>query len=238
MCRRHYHEFYSHVHRPSVSSSCGARPKIGTRFSRHTPDAHLISNHLSETTGTKVTLTPIDYICYRCYTAHVSTMKDINSSNKALQKDIQTWTVTYRDTTTDTLIKSILKAGLVIADHLLQQRAVLLPHISQVFLEAYGVPLLGAVDLNLEVGDSTIKFSSWWLLHQLIIYLHVYMSYKCEHRKFGTVLFLAFVTLVGTVYFKKHIAVTSLYSYSTPAQLFISYSLTVSRENKTSEMAT
>ena len=62
----------------------------------------------SETTGTTVTLTPLDYICYRCYTAHASIMKDTNSSDEALQKDIQTWTVIYRDT--DTLTKSILKA--------------------------------------------------------------------------------------------------------------------------------
>ena len=189
MCRRHYQEFYSHVHHPSICPSCGARPKRGTKFSRHTPDAHLISKLLSETTGINVTLTPMDYICYRCYKAHVSIMKNTNSSDEALQKDIQTWTLIYRDTTTDMLTKSILKAVLVVADHLMQQRAVLLPNISQVFLEEYGGPLMGAVDLILEVGDCTVKFSSRWLLHQLIIYLHAYMSYKCEHKKFGTVLF-------------------------------------------------
>ena len=43
--------------------------------------------------------------------------------------------------------------------------------------------------------------------------------------------FLAFVRLVGTAYFKKHIAAfTSLYSYSTPIQLFNSYSSTESHE--------
>ena len=170
MCRRHYQEFYSHLHHPSICPSCGARPKRGTRFSRHTPDAHLISKHLSETTGIKVTLTPMDYICYRCYKAHVSIMKNTNSSDEALQKDIQTWTLIYRDTTTDMLTKSILEAVLVVADHLMQQRTVLLLNISQVFLNEYGGPLMGAVDLILEVGDCTVKFSSRWLLHQLIIY--------------------------------------------------------------------
>ena len=174
---------------PSICPSCGAMPKRGTRFSRHTPNAHMIPKHLSETTGTTVSLTRMDYIYYRCYKAHVSIMKNTNSFDEALQKDIQTWTLIYRDTTTDTLTKSILKAVLVVADHLLQQRAVLLPNISQVFLEEYGGPLMGAVDLILEVGDCTVKFSSQWLLHQLIICLHAYMSYKCEHRKFGTVLF-------------------------------------------------
>ena len=35
-----------------------------------------------------------------------------------------------------------------------------------------------SIDLNLEVGESAIKFSSWWLLHLLITYIHVYNSYK------------------------------------------------------------
>ena len=131
----------------------------------------------------------MDYMCYRCYTAHVNILKDMKSCDEALWKDIHTWTVIYRDTTREKLTKSLLKAVLVVADHLLQQRAVLLPHISQVFLEAYGVPLLDRVDLNLAVGDSSVEFSSKWLLHQLTMYLNAYMSYKCVHRKYGTVLF-------------------------------------------------
>ena len=58
--------------------------------------------------------------------------------------------------------------------------------------ETYGVSHSGSiasVELNLEVGDSTVKFSSRWMLNQLIIYLHPYMEYKCVHRKYGTMLF-------------------------------------------------
>ena len=54
-------------------------------LSVQTPNAHLITKHLSETTGTTVTLTPMDYICYRCFRAHVSIMKDTYSFDKALQ---------------------------------------------------------------------------------------------------------------------------------------------------------
>lgn len=117
----------------------------------------MISKHLSETLGTTVTITPLDYICYRCYTAHVNIMKNLTSSDEALKNDIQTWTVIYKDTTTDRLTQAILKAVLVVSDHLLQQMAVLLPQISKVFLEAYGGPRSGAADLNLEVGDSTVR---------------------------------------------------------------------------------
>ena len=44
-------------------------------------------------------------------------------------------------------------------------------------------------ELNLEVGESLVKFSSRWLLHQLTTYLHPYMEYKYVHKKYGTMLF-------------------------------------------------
>ena len=44
-------------------------------------------------------------------------------------------------------------------------------------------------EMNLEIGDSTVKFSSRWLLHQLIIHLEAHMSYTCIHKKFGTILY-------------------------------------------------
>ena len=173
MCRKHYNELYNHIH-PPVCSSCGARPKPGTPFTRHTPNADIISRLLTDTTEIDVSLKPTDCICCRYYTAHLSMMKDVQSSDEALQQDIQMWTIKHRDTT-DTLTKSILRVVLLVADHLLQQKAVLLPHISQVFLEAYGVSPSSMADVNLDVGDSIVKFFSRWLLHQLVIYLHPYM---------------------------------------------------------------
>ena len=89
MCRRHFDAFYSHLLFPFICSSYGAWLKRGRWLSQHTPNAHLITKHLSEATGTTGTL-PIDYICYRCYRPHLSIMKDNNSSDEALQKDILT----------------------------------------------------------------------------------------------------------------------------------------------------
>ena len=80
------------------------------------------------------------------------------------------WDLKLQDPTTDTLTKATLKVVLYLSESLLQQRAVLLPTVCQVFLETYGVSHSGSiasVELNLEVGDSTVKFSSHWLLHQL-----------------------------------------------------------------------
>ena len=75
-----------------------------------------------------------------------------------------------------------------VAKHLLAQKALLLPWVCQIFLNAYTGDM-NSVQVSLEVGDSTVQFSSRWLLHQLITFLDVYMMHKCIHMKFGTVLF-------------------------------------------------
>ena len=60
-----------------------------------TPNAHVITKHLSATTGTTVTLTPMDYIhvCYKCYRAHVSIMKDTTDT---MHTDLDTHIQGYR----------------------------------------------------------------------------------------------------------------------------------------------
>ena len=68
-----------------------------------------------------------------------------------------------QDPTTDTLTKAMLKVVLYLSESLLQQKAVLLPTVCQVFLETYGVShsgSIGSVKLSLEMGDSTVKLSS------------------------------------------------------------------------------
>ena len=93
------------------------------------------------------------------------------------------------DSSTDKLTKTVLHTALHVAHELLHQGAVLLPHVFQVFLHKCGHSTLGTEEEILEGSEGTIKFSSCWLLKQLIIYLCNHMDYKCVHKRFGTVLF-------------------------------------------------
>ena len=76
------------------------------------------------------------------------------------------------------------------------QRAVLLPEVSQLFLKEY----LECTDVDsdsqehtLENKEGTIKFTARWLLKQLKVHLkvhlHSHMNSKCIHKKFGTLLY-------------------------------------------------
>lgn len=184
LCNKHYLTVYNELHRPSVCASCGSKPKTGASFFRHSPHPTYISEMLSQATVTPVTIATDDVICYKCYKLHNNLLKDVQYSDDMLKHEIQLWQDAYQseDSATDKLTKAIIKTAIVIGKNLLQQQAMLLPQACKIFLDAYDMP----------EGCDTIenmKFTSRWLLHQLLPYLHPCMSYKCEHRKVGTVLY-------------------------------------------------
>ena len=154
-----------------------------------------LSIHLS-TTGFNINIKPEDYICSTCYKLHLSILKGIeentNSPDSVLRDSIEIWRVKLVDTDTDELTRAVLITVIFVAEHILHQKAVLLPLASKYFREEYTASAgdsSSLEEINLEVGDSSIQFSSRWLLHQLIIYLEPHMSYKCIHKKFGTILY-------------------------------------------------
>ena len=89
---------------------------------------------------------------------------------------------------TRTTIPGLCFMQYYVALEFLNQRAVLLPHVSRVFLCTYGHSGLDNDEQILEGREGTIKFSSRWLL-QLIMHLCKHMEHKCVYKRFGTVLY-------------------------------------------------
>ena len=83
----------------------------------------------------------------------------------------------------DKLIIGILQSVLFVASEILQNWAVLLPHVASVLIEAYGTTLavISQQPVRLEVGEGIIDFSTWWLLNQLTVYLqqHIHVVQVC-----------------------------------------------------------
>ena len=140
--RDQYTDLYKLFHPQSTCASCGATSKRGTSFSHHSPDTHAVSLHLEETTGIKTNVNPGDLLCTTCYKLHLSILKALETqqsrpSDNALKNAMSIWDLKLQDPTTDTLTKATLKVVLYLSESLLQQRAVLLPTVCQVFLETY-----------------------------------------------------------------------------------------------------
>ena len=106
-----------------------------------------------------------------------------------LKSDISIWKQKIKDGNTNELTRAILAAVILVADKLRQDRAVLLPHAVSVFLEKYTCTAPDANDLDLDLGEDKIKFSSRWLLHQLIIHFQPYMHFECIVNKLSTLLY-------------------------------------------------
>ena len=189
LCPPCYSKVYNHFNSPSRCSSCGATSKLGQKFIRHSPNPTLISQYLTEATGIEIVIGPSDRICTSCYNTHSSIIKStecqLNGSDEKLENDTETWEVTIRRHNDDELTNAILTSVIFVAQSLLSQKAVLLPWVCQVFLEACGVQCSEEVkSVYLEEGDRKIQFSSRWLLDHLIVMMH-----KCVHMRFGTVLY-------------------------------------------------
>ena len=107
---------------------------------------------------------------------------------QALENLISIWELKYLDESNDNVTRSLLSVVLYIAGEFVNQRAVLLPHASKMFCQAYGPE---SIDMNiqLKVSESTFLFTSKWLLNQLIVHFQDHMKYKCIHKKFGTILY-------------------------------------------------
>ena len=193
LCQQHYQEVYRKFKSPWCAS-CGVKPKSGTYFTRHSPDASTVTRALHQD-GFDGIIRSTDYICSTCYKVHLAIIQSMESQSSTpdnMLKDlICIWEHKISNENTDKLTKVILQVVLFVATELLHNRAVLLPHVSSMFVEAYksSSTVASQGPLCLEVGEGTIEFSSRWLLNQLIVYLHEHMSCKCVHRKFGTILF-------------------------------------------------
>jgi len=195
LCVSCYGKLYRQFNPPLTCASCGTIGKTGQKF-RHSPNVLLVEQYLQDTEFTDISISPDDWLCSSCYNVHCSIIKTMhseeNGTDEMLAKAIETWEGTTKTHNVSKLTIAVVKSVLFVAKHLLQQKALLLPHVCHVFLEAYGVNIMEdnkSVQLTLEVEESSVQFSSRWLLHQLIFYLNTFMMHKCVHMKFGTILF-------------------------------------------------
>lgn len=118
---------------------------------------------------------------------------ELNSSHTTdirLSNDIEMWQLA-QSTTKNKVTSCTLKTVIYVAKHLLQNKALLLSTVSIFFAEAYTESAVtcnaSEIELTLETDDSILRFSSKWLLNNLIVHLHEFLQFKCIHKRFGTI---------------------------------------------------
>ena len=91
-------------------------------------ESNVDSNQIQET----------DYVCDACYKTHLSMLKhrDETYDNKKLMKLIESWKTTLADDITD-VTRATLHTVFHVANEIMNERAILLPHASQLFIAVY-----------------------------------------------------------------------------------------------------
>ena len=144
--------------------------------------------------GTDVTISASEVICSACYKKHLQIINKLENEShdcdcelKALIEQLQS----QIDVTTKKAMKAILNVAIYVAGELLLQRALFLPKVSKAFLNEYGHNNIESdlQTLKIETDGAIIRYTSRWLLNQLIVLLGVHMKYKCVHKKFGVILY-------------------------------------------------
>ena len=196
LCLKHYAGLH-HQFKTISCANCGATPKQGTCFTRHSPDTTNINDIINELNCSEndVHLSDSDIIiCDACYKAQLAMLKSKSTSmsetngSSELMSLIESWKATADDG--DNVTKAVTHTLLYVASEFMHERAVLLPQASKVFLKAFNSE--NSMDQNefvLEVKDGMVKFTSQWLLQQLIFHLQTHIEYKCVQKKFWTILF-------------------------------------------------
>ncbi len=106
LCPKHYTELYREFNAPQLCACCDAKPKTGTRFSRHSPNASLVNEVLNTDISDK------DVICFGCYKNHLAIIKHLETENSGLESYITIWKCVLSDATTDKITKTVLNTVL------------------------------------------------------------------------------------------------------------------------------
>ena len=84
----------------------------------------------------------------------------------------------------------MLQSVLYVAHELENERAVLLPDVSKIFLNHYLAANNDSSEhTTIESSEGTIKFSYERLLRQLTVHLYPHIASKCVHKKFGILIY-------------------------------------------------
>ena len=170
LCPKHYTALHHTLNAIQPCASCGITPKQGTNFTRHSPNASQINKIMGELNSDRnfVHREEDDYVCNTCYKTHLAMLRcdDATYDHSKLMQLTESWKITLADDATDAITKAILHTMLYVADEIMHERAVLLPHVSQVFLTAYTENSDAHQTVHvLKVGEGTVRYTTQWLLN-------------------------------------------------------------------------
>ena len=228
LCKNHYHVVYDALQsRRKHCITCGRRLHPGS--DRRCPQPHIIQMHLTQHTDFEGSILRDDRVCLTCYKSHLVILKEnrpvsTDEDLKVLIDTLGVQTGAINSSTQDIIFAATTRMLTIVGKMLMENRAMLLPTIQSDFIK-------GARDLiaakGMQEPQELKSLSSRCILSEITAkYQHhvtflryffhfLYASFISGANSQGSLSdiefqddykkgFLAFLRLVGTVYFKKH----------------------------------
>lgn len=160
---------------------------------RKCPDPTLIERFLQQNTGFMGKIDAEDRICYACYKAHLVII-NINNTNKSSDQDLLVLIEHFKrevkngggiSSQEQAVTHAVYRSAILVGETLLEQNAILLPDVFDIFESIYNTISQGIVQQHSlhSIANPT------WLPSQLSALLEQHMSYRCSVKKYGTVLY-------------------------------------------------
>ena len=191
LCKSHYHTVYNH-RKPAQTNCSTCATSLKGCITRSCPDPLLIQRHLQEKTGFEETLCTGSKVCYACYKSQLQVINQNEVRNDSSLSDVIMKLKESLSSPDLSCIESIKKyamgcTAVHVGEVLLKEEAMLLPAAHDVFakvaskcIESTGMTFCGSVK-----ALATARH----ILSYLTIVLEHHLSYVCEVKRYGTLLY-------------------------------------------------
>ena len=224
LCESHYKQLHRLLHRDdsmySGKQCCTCNARIHG-MSRHCPNPKIVQQYLSQNSDTDIPITENDYICTSCYNFHLLIVQNAESQStdselKELLSSQQLWNESYPPHIAVALKEVINRVGAV----LLRNLAVLFPDVYRCFLMLVNTTST-PTEMEISDSDTTKTFPKRYLFACITSFFGKNIVCQSKQRQYGVLMYrMAFLKLVGTTYFTKHMMA---FQTETPVSFFQSY---------------
>ena len=196
LCQEHYRRMYKTVNPSQFMFNCKTCNKRlhNLHSCRKCPNVQLIQKFLVETTDFEGTISHDDQICYACYKAQLTIVKQIENPQTSTNSDLEILIIDAKSDMpsvdpgdVEEVIPCAAKlTAIQVGEELLEQRAVLLPTAYDWFTHEVHLTLRNQIIPNSELNQVA---SPQWLRSQLSCVLKQHIAFFCKIKKYGTVLY-------------------------------------------------
>ena len=195
LCKTHYHRVYNTLKIMTQTSCATCNTSLKGGVTRSCPSPAVIQHHPQEKTGFEGMLTPDSRVCFACYKVHLQLIhEETNISNDAsllaIIEELQQLLPQTANMTTIDAVKeyAMIRTTILVGETILRQEALLLPAVHNYYAQTAYQCIQASTQLTQSRPPKSLVTARYILSH-LSMTLKQHLSYTCQLKKYGTLLY-------------------------------------------------